>query len=302
MQTRFQSRFFAARFVLTTFLCAFAIAALVPTGAARADEIAWTQALTKSIKQAKKSKKLVMVDFYTDWCGWCKVLDKKTYPDKRVVALTKASFIPVKINAEKEGMAAATKYGVRSYPTILFIDGNGEVAGRIGGYAPPGPFAEQMEKIAKSARELPLVSAKFKKNPNDAATAFKMTDLYANRGDAARAAAAYMYVKKNDPKNAKGYLVKAANTMGDLFQSKTEGSKAIPYFQQAAQVAKVSGDAAYAHMSIAACYASMRDLNRAASALKTGIADVKVSASDKKEMQTMLNQINGAGSRAVAAH
>ena len=287
----------ALRFVAPALLCALLAGFTSP---AHADEIAWSKGFTKAVAQAKKTNKLVMVDFYTDWCGWCKVLDKKTYPDKKVIALTKASFIPVKINAEKEGQAAAAKYGVRSYPTILFIDGNGQVAGRIGGYAPPAPFAEQMQKIAASARQFPAAVSAYKANPNNTAAAAKITELYANRGDAKNAVSAYAYVKKNDPANAKGYLVKAANNIGDLFQSTGDLDKAVPFFEQAARVAKTSGDAAYAHMSIAACYAQMRDTGKAVAALKAGLANPKVSASDKKELQTMLNQINGTPTKTAA--
>ena len=291
---RFRRR--TALFALPALLCAL----LFTATAARADEIAWSKDFTKAVAQAKKTNKLVMVDFYTDWCGWCKTLDKKTYPDKTVVALTKARFIPVKINAEKEGRAAAAKYSVRSYPMILFIDGDGNIAGRIGGYAPPAPFAEQMKKIADSAKAFPSANAAFKKNPNNVANAAKITDLYANRGDAKHASAAFAYVKKNDPNNAQGYLAKSANNIGDLYQATGDLDKAVPYFQEAARSAKTSGDAAYAHMSIAACFMQMRDTGRAVSALKTGLANRKVTASDKKEMQTMLNQINGTAAKTAA--
>lgn len=301
-----RSRVVATRFIAALFCIAVAT---VGAGGARAEGdgssggIAWSKAFTRAVRQAKTSKKLVMVDFYTDWCGWCKELDKTTYKDKKIIRLTKTTFIPIKINAEKEGQKAAAKYGVRSYPMILFVDGDGAVAGRIGGFAPAAPFAAQMEKIAADARALPLAAAKFKKKP-DVATAAKLTDIYAGRGDEANAGATYAFVKQNDAQNRKGYLVKVANQMGDLYESKTEPNKAIPYFQQAAQVAKVSGDAAYAHMSIAGCYAGMRDIPRAIAAIQTGLADVKVSTSDKQEMKAMLKQLNGTprSSGGIAAH
>lgn len=301
MQT-LSSRFAASRFVFgALFGCVVASTLGIGSRAARADEtIAWSQDFAKAVKQAKATNKLVMVDFYTDWCGWCKVLDKKTYPDKNVVRLTHARFIPVKINAEKEGQAAATKYGVRSYPTILFIDGNGSVAGRIGGYAPPGPFAEQMQKISTDYRELPAVLAKFKQNPGDVAAAAKLTDVYASRGESALAVSSFNSVKKADPQNNKGYTAKAANAVGDMYLGQQDVARAVPYFQQGAQFAKVSGDAAYAYMSIAASYASARDMGKAIDALKKGLADPKVSASDKKELQDALKQLNGA--KSPAAH
>lgn len=108
--------------------------------------IKWVKDWPSAKKAAAASGKLIMVDFYTSWCGWCKRLDRDTFPHKTVIEASQ-DFIPLKLNAEKEGRSLARKHGVRGYPTILFFDHTGKVVGRIGGYLKPAPFAATMKRI-----------------------------------------------------------------------------------------------------------------------------------------------------------
>lgn len=72
------------------------------------DSIVWldfadvNKVVEKNIKKDKvKVDKLIIVDFYTDWCGWCKRLDNETYKDPEVVALMNKYFYPIKFDAEQ---------------------------------------------------------------------------------------------------------------------------------------------------------------------------------------------------------
>ena len=58
----------------------------------------WEEAETLN----KTAPKKIFVDVYTDWCGWCKVMDKKTFTDSTVAAYLAANFYPVKLNAEQK--------------------------------------------------------------------------------------------------------------------------------------------------------------------------------------------------------
>lgn len=127
--------------VLVFLLFIAALAFILP----QAHAINWKYDLQDALKSAKAQHKPIMIDFYTDWCGWCKKLDSDTYSDPKVNAAS-GKFICVKINAEKEP-ALAGKYGVSGYPTIIFLDSNGNVIRKIPGYLPPDGFLANMNKI-----------------------------------------------------------------------------------------------------------------------------------------------------------
>lgn len=113
--------------------------------------ISWRSDLESAIKSAQNSGEPIMADFYTDWCGWCKKLDSDTYSDDKVDTLSK-DFICVKVNADSD-RALAAKYNVRGYPTILFLNSNGDVIGTIVGYRGPAEFSNAMENILKNVQK-----------------------------------------------------------------------------------------------------------------------------------------------------
>ncbi len=87
-------------------------------------EIAYKEALAA----AKAEKKLVFIDFYTSWCGPCKMMMKNIFPLKEVGDYLNAKFVCIKIDAEKgEGPELAKKYKVKAYPTFVVIDATEKV-------------------------------------------------------------------------------------------------------------------------------------------------------------------------------
>lgn len=87
------------------------------------------------LAKAKKENKLIFLDAYTSWCGPCKMLEKNIFPQKKVGEYYNANFINARFDMEKgEGIDLAKKYGVYSYPTLIFLNSNGEVVHRTTGY------------------------------------------------------------------------------------------------------------------------------------------------------------------------
>ena len=85
--------------------------------------------------QKQANDKMIMIDFYTDWCVWCKRLDADTYSDKFVVKWADENLISLKIDAEKgEGIELTKKYNATGFPTILFTDSDGNEIDRIVGH------------------------------------------------------------------------------------------------------------------------------------------------------------------------
>lgn len=93
--------------------------------------------------QAKAEDKLIFIDAYTTWCGPCKMMTAKVFPDDRVGAVYNERFINAKFDMEKgEGPGLAARYSVNAYPTYLFINGDGDLLHKGLGYIPKPALLE----------------------------------------------------------------------------------------------------------------------------------------------------------------
>jgi len=124
--------------------------------------ITWAGNLNSALREAKSKNKPVMADFYTDWCGWCKKLDRDTYADPEVANLAKR-FICVKVNGDKYP-DLVSKYGVSGYPTIIFLDPAGNKTNAIVGYVNAEGMLSRMNAVLSSLpAEKPAKKAEEKK-------------------------------------------------------------------------------------------------------------------------------------------
>ncbi|MEN0003355.1 MAG: DUF255 domain-containing protein [Bacteroidota bacterium] len=74
------------------------IAVAAQSGKAKINWLSWEEATALENTEGKK----YFVDLYTDWCGYCKKMDRTTFKDPKVVAFVNANFIPIKLNAEQK--------------------------------------------------------------------------------------------------------------------------------------------------------------------------------------------------------
>ena len=89
----------------------------------------------KALAEAKKQHKLIFLDAYASWCGPCKLLKKKTFPDKEAGEFFNANYINVAIDMEKgDGPTVAQLYNVNAYPTLIIADGDGNMVTYTKGY------------------------------------------------------------------------------------------------------------------------------------------------------------------------
>ncbi|MBV8328816.1 thioredoxin fold domain-containing protein [Chryseobacterium sp.] len=106
------------------------------------------QSLKDIIAQAKKEKKLVFIDAYASWCGPCKLMEKNVFTQKNVGDYFNTNFVNARFDMEKgEGRDIASKYGVRSYPTYLFLNGDGDLVSQNTGYMDAGMFVTMAQDI-----------------------------------------------------------------------------------------------------------------------------------------------------------
>jgi thioredoxin-related protein len=112
----------------------------------------------EALQKAEKENKHVIVDFYTNWCGWCKVMDRKTYTDAAVVDLLERHFVVAKVNAESSrkfsvgeeeisGRELAKQFGVTQFPMTWFLKPDGSRLANLPGYIPPERFTKVLEYV-----------------------------------------------------------------------------------------------------------------------------------------------------------
>lgn len=122
------------------------------TGGA-AGAIPWRTSFDEARKGARAGQ-LIVVDVYTDWCGWCKYMDRKVYTDAGVVDFA-ASHVFVKVNAEDPdgGERFARSAGVRGFPTTLVYSNDGRLlASRAGAFRRPAEFLDWLRTAGTRAK------------------------------------------------------------------------------------------------------------------------------------------------------
>lgn len=118
------------------------------------------EALDQNYNAKPKDKKKIFIDVYTDWCGWCKVMDKKTFTDAEVIELMNENYLPVKLDAESnkeityKGQKGTYRDFARSlringYPTTVYMDENLEVKAVRPGYVPANQMVEILANFAE---------------------------------------------------------------------------------------------------------------------------------------------------------
>jgi len=117
--------------------------------------VTWQEA----IKQAKQENKLLFVDSYAQWCGPCKRMAKHEFVKPEVGEVYNKNFVNLKLDMEtKNGRTFDSKYPVSAYPTMFFLNGDGEVVKKLKG----GKKAEQLISMAKSVLKSYDTSGQFK--------------------------------------------------------------------------------------------------------------------------------------------
>lgn len=114
------------------------------------ESITWVK-YDEGLKIAAKTDKLILIDFYTDWCKWCHKMDKDTFSDKEVVKYFNEHYVGIKVKADSKkkmklpdgefsGRDLSRQYGVRGYPAYWFLKSDGERITNLSGYSPPAKF------------------------------------------------------------------------------------------------------------------------------------------------------------------
>ena len=149
--------------ILVFLIASFVFLAFVSFISPKKEKIEW---LTVEELQTAyhKNPKPILVDVYTGWCGWCKVMDRETYSMDKVAAYINEHYYALKFDAERKDsvlwdgkkygydpanraneLAAYFTYGRMSYPTTVFLTALNARPAPMAGYLKPG----ELEPLVK---------------------------------------------------------------------------------------------------------------------------------------------------------
>jgi len=124
----------------------------------------------EAVEKSKTEKRKIFIDVYTDWCGWCKVMDKNTFSEPNIAKILNEEFYPVKFDAEQREnvvfkgttfkfvpsgnkgyhqLAAALLNNKLSYPTVVFLDEEFAMIQPLAGYQKPEDFHKIIQYIGE---------------------------------------------------------------------------------------------------------------------------------------------------------
>lgn len=142
----------------------FALIILSPLMALGQSELKWEDWNT-GYKRGIEENKIILVDAYTDWCGWCKKMDRDTYANQEIIKKINKHFVPIKFNPEldktyyidntaytgRELHAMLSKDYRSGYPTTYFILPQNNKLFINPGYEDPAKFAETLDRMLNEA-------------------------------------------------------------------------------------------------------------------------------------------------------
>ena len=126
-------------------------------------KVAWRD-WNAGLKEAEQLQRPILVDVYTDWCGWCKRMDHDVYSRADVRDYLSKRFVTVKLDAEAgdagvydgktyTSATLAGKFHVTGYPTTIFLRANGEHLVNVPGYVPADRFLLLLRYIGEGAMD-----------------------------------------------------------------------------------------------------------------------------------------------------
>lgn len=182
--------------------------------------------LASVLAKAKKENKLVFIDGYTTWCGPCKHLAKYIFTNDTVADYFNATFVNYQLDMEKgEGISFAEKHNIRCFPSLLFINGDGNLVHRTVGDMPASSLIAAAKTCFDKEKTYSFLRTKYEKEALNESNVTAYIDLLMNCcQDPSEKALAYIKTVKEED------LIKRANwiVVRDFVYDKD--SREVKYF------------------------------------------------------------------------
>ncbi|TGK47851.1 DUF255 domain-containing protein [Leptospira kanakyensis] len=139
-------------------------------------ESPWGGSIQKGFETAKQDKKFIIVDVYADWCTYCLVLEKEIFPDPELSRVLD-NFVRVRLDGE-EFPNLRKKYNIEGYPTILFLDGDGNYVTKISGLATKEDILGISKRLLQEPNIESYLKTELRRNVNSPDIHFRLGLLY----------------------------------------------------------------------------------------------------------------------------
>ena len=118
--------------------------------------IDWHVNLEEALNLAKKSDKSVLLEFFTEWCPYCKFIDERIFNSPRGEEIPIEKFVFVRLDGDKsENQLIMDKFGIKGFPTFIILSNNGREVSRFNDVNSAAEFSSYLLKAAPDA-ESPL--------------------------------------------------------------------------------------------------------------------------------------------------
>jgi len=157
------------KYFLTTLILSFL--AIYSVSAQETEKIKW-YSFEDAIKLNKENPKKIFIDVYTDWCGWCKVLDRETFSNSVIIKIMNENYYAVKLDAERKDtvvfngytfvnpnpsvkrsphqLASSLLQGKMSYPSMVFLDEKTQLITTVQSFLKPTELEPIIAYIAQN--------------------------------------------------------------------------------------------------------------------------------------------------------
>jgi thioredoxin-related protein len=136
----------------------------------------------EGMARAAKEKKHVVIDFYTSWCRWCAVMDKETFQNRDVRKYLAENFVTIRVDAENRTeklkyqneeytpITLARRFGVRGFPSLAYLDTEGELVTVMPGFMPAETFLPLLQYMHRECYKQRMTFEEFLKKKGECDT------------------------------------------------------------------------------------------------------------------------------------
>lgn len=167
-----------AMIVLLLLVCLPGVVLGVPSEPS--EGLSWKTNWEQAVKVAKEQNKLIVLDLYTNWCGYCRVMDVQTYGDPLVIRDLGPEYVWLRLNAETEedGRQAQRRFGVMGYPTTLLIEPEEGLFEKTSGFLTAQQLEEELTRHRGSLKPILELRARVRMHPESSEAMRELAAAY----------------------------------------------------------------------------------------------------------------------------